>query len=110
MNLQTYTLGLMITSLISIFLMATVIKKQYSLSKLKIDHDLKHFRCILVGFSFIILLGILISIGVDIYILINQLDTLYDNKQLGFVYAVSNGITDLASAYLIWLLYRKANT
>ena len=104
----------------SVVYMINVIRKQWALMKLPPDvsvlidptseqiEEVKYFRRVLFVLSLVILIGNLIPIFVDLAtIIFNNPTGRPDHvKIISLMYALSNALTELISAYLINLLYR----
>jgi len=87
-----------------------VIRKQWALMKLPVENEIRHFRWVLFLLSVAILIGNIIPIFVD------TLTILFNNptgrppqvRPISVMYALSNALTALISAYLIHTLYKLA--
>lgn len=85
-----------------------VLRKQASLLRLPIDTYLKHFRIVLFALSLAIFLGNIIPIFIDGVTLFVDIGRTPSVRPISVLYAVSNALTALVSAYLIHMLYRLA--
>jgi hypothetical protein len=101
---------LLIGRILSMYLMVSVIRRQWILFKIPIDKDLVKFRKILLLLSSAIVIGNLIPILIDLIAIV------YSNSQyiarpnaISVIYAVSNNLTAVLSAFFIWALYKLAD-
>lgn len=94
--------------LISAYFIGRVLYIQYGLLKKPIDPDLRNFRAILFALSIVVFLGNLVPIAVDIYSLLFPVPRPAFYSLLSVSYGLSAALTSVASALLIWLLYKIA--
>jgi hypothetical protein len=91
------------------FYIGNVLRKQFQLLRLPIDAQLKSFRLVLLLLSITIFVGNFIPILVDAPTALGQtLGRPEHVKIISILYAVSNALTQLISAYMIHTLYRLA--
>lgn len=118
-SIETLALILMIAHSASAVFMTRVLYRQWGLFKIKYDdldieksitHDIKRFRLTLFVLSCIVFAGNIIPIVIDGITLFGD-NSLHRNPTvplISLLYAVSNALTALISAYLIYTLYRIA--
>lgn len=109
-DIKTLALILLLGRLIAAYFMVSVVKRQYALSKLPIEPELKPFRNTLNYLATAILTGIIIFIVIDV-LTIATTDSLNRGPRpavAGIIYTVLNCIVSIVSAYLIWTMYRQA--
>ena len=105
----------------SVVFMAFVLRRQHSLFSYDVTLDdsryeaddikrIKRFRMGLFLLSCVVLLGNVVPIAIDFYTIITNNATGRPSHvhTTSFLYAISNALTALASAYLISTLYRIA--
>lgn len=110
MDIKTIAAILLLGHIISASFMVLVVKRQLALSKLPIDPELLPFRKTLSRLSLAILIGNFIPIAIDILTIVTT-DSLHREETpsvAGVIYAFSNAVTAVISAYLIWTLYKQA--
>lgn len=84
----------------------SVIRRQYELLQQPIEKYYRTFRIGLFALSCIIFVGILVPIIIDtltLFVETQRPDRIYT---ISLIYASSNMVRDIASALVIWLLYR----
>lgn len=118
-SIETLALILMIAHSASAVFMARVLLRQWGLFKIRYDdlgieqnliRDIKGFRITLFVLSCIVFAGNIIPIVIDGITLFGG-NSLHRNPTvplISLMYAVSNALTALISAYLIYTLYRIA--
>lgn len=118
-TIQALAAILMVGHLASDAFMAMVLKRQWGLFKVRYDElgvgealtrDIKRFRVTLFILSCIVFAGNTIPIIIDGITLFGD-NALHRNPHvplISLLYAVSNALTALISAYLIYTLYRIA--
>lgn len=107
-SIQSLALILALLHIGSVFFISFVIRRQLGLFKIETPEYLKHFRRVLFTLSVIILIGNIIPIVVDLLTLFVETGRPHQLRVVSVLYALSNAITALVSAYLIWRLYRLA--
>lgn len=117
-SIETLALILMLAHLAAAIFMARVLHRQWGLFKIPYDtsiepklvKELKRFRAILFSLSVIVFAGNIIPILIDgvTFFYHNPLDRNPTVPVISLAYAVSNALTALISAYLIFTLYRIA--
>lgn len=103
---------LLIFRLISDFLIAQVIRRQWHLLKLPVPEEyrndeksIKKFRKILFFLSIAIFVGNAIPVIIDTLTLFVETGRPANLRAISVAYAFSNATTALISATLVWLLY-----
>lgn len=122
-NIQTLATILIVMHLGSSIFMGFVLKRQYSLFSHDITADdskyeatdikrIKRFRMGLFLLSCVVLLGNVVPIVIDLVTIIgnNSVNRTPHVHTISILYAVSNALTALISAYLISTLYRIAKS
>lgn len=99
---------LLVMRLISAGFMLSVLRKQWKSLKKPIDKDLVVFQRILFGMSVIIFLGNAVPIVIDTVTLFVETSRPDQLAALSVSYALSNALTAMMSAILIWFMYRIA--
>lgn len=92
----------------SVGFMVLVIKRQLRLMKLHIASEIISFRKTLLRISLIIMAGNIVPIIIDGLTLFINTGRPAHVKPVSIAYALSMAITELFSAYLVWVLYRSA--
>jgi uncharacterized BrkB/YihY/UPF0761 family membrane protein len=108
MTIEQYAFTLLITHLASMVFIFNVLKRQWRLMKQPIPSYVKRYRYTLFILSLVIFAGNIVPIIIDaltLFIEVGRPDTV---KLVSLLYAYSNAITAVVSAYLIWTLYRLA--
>ena len=85
-----------------------VLRKQVALLKAPITPALKHFRYVLLSLSVVIFIGNIVPIVIDGLTLFVNTGRPANLRIVSILYAFSNALTALVSAYLIHTLYRLA--
>lgn len=118
-SIETLAFILMIAHSGSAVFMTRVLIRQYGLFKVRYDdlgieksltNDIKRFRLTMFVLSCIVFAGNIIPIVIDGITLFGD-NSLHRNPTvplISLLYAVSNALTALISAYLIYTLYRLA--
>lgn len=99
---------LLIMRLISAGFILSVLRKQWRLLHKPIDADLRLFQRILFAMSVIIFLGNGVPIVIDTITLFVETSRPAKLAALSISYALSNALTAMVSAILIWLMYKIA--
>lgn len=118
-SIQVLALILMLVHIVSDIFMARVLYRQWGLFKVNYDdfgiaeselRDIKRFRVTLFTLSCIVFAGNVVPIIIDTITVLtdNSLHRNADVPIISLAYAVSNALTALISAYLIFTLYRIA--
>lgn len=110
MDIKHVAAILLVGHIVSASFMLLVVRRQRALTKLPIDSDLLPFRRTLNRLSVAILIGNIIPILIDI-LTITAHDSLRREDSpsgIGIIYGISNAVTAVISAYLIWTLYKQA--
>lgn len=118
-SIETLALILMLAHLASDVFMARVLYRQWGLFKITYDdygipqnitRDIKRFRMTLFVLSCIVFAGNTVPIIIDAvtFFASNPLNRNPTVPLISLLYAVSNALTALISAYLIFTLYRIA--
>ena len=89
-------------------LMSVVIRKQWALFKLPIDHSILRFRRTLFFLTLAIFIGNIIPAVIDLLTLFDLTTRPLTVQLPSVLYSFDNSITALLSSYLIWRLYRLA--
>lgn len=109
MELKILAGALLVGRLVSQVFITLVLKRQWELLKLPIDENLKLFRKRLFTLSIVIFLGNLVPILLDATALFITTEGRNSNPSIiGIAYVISNNLTAIVSAFVIWLLYRLA--
>jgi hypothetical protein len=105
MTVQRIAIILLIMRIISVSFIILVIKRQYGLFKLRIDTQLVQFRMVMFILGHIFLLGNVLPIITDVYYAFFHI-----SKEVNLLvyYAISNALTSLVAAFLLWNIYRIA--
>lgn len=118
-SIETLALILMFAHSASAIYMSFVLRRQYGLFKVNYDDlgidqklaaDIKGFRVTMFVLSCIVFAGNIIPIVIDGITVFTE-NSLHRNPHvplISLMYAVSNALTALISAYLIYTLYRIA--
>lgn len=99
---------LLIAHTVSLVFIFRVLRRQYQLMRLPIDKHLQGFRKVLFLLSCAIFLGNIVPIIIDTLTLFVDTERPSELHTISVVYACSNALTAMASALLIWLLYKIA--
>lgn len=95
--------------IISAIFTSIVINRQRNLFRIKVDPDIQKVRRVLFGMSITVFIGNLIPILVDAGTLVGSITrSSHHVNAVGILYSVSNVVTAVVSAILIWTLYRLA--
>lgn len=108
LTIQQLAIGLIFLHMGSVIYISMVLRRQFGLFKVPISPYLNHFRKVLFTLSCIVLLGNVIPILIDVLTLFVQTGRPAHLRIVSILYAFSNGVTALISAYLIWKLYHLA--
>ena len=109
MDIKVLATILIIGHLVSVTFILLVLKKQYGLFKLSIDHNIKVFRRVLFFLSIAIFMGNIIPITVDGLTIFNHIQRSTNHvNAVGLWYSMSNMLTAIFSSLLIWTLYLLA--
>jgi hypothetical protein len=107
MNIQTLSIILLVIEIIAFVYIVRVVTIQYPLLKATNDQDVRPLRYVLFFLALALLLGIGISIGVDIATIINgSIRSTTTINPLGLVYSLANSLSDVLSSVLLWLVYK----
>lgn len=117
MSIETLAMILATAHIGSAIFIGRVIQKQYRLVRLPLQgnytsqtiKDVKHFRLVLLALSLVIFFGNIIPVAIDVITLAtdNSLGRNPSVRPISIMYAVSNALTALVSAFLVWIIYRN---
>ena len=107
-TVQTAAIILLLLRILSLGLIASVVLRQITLFKLRIDSDLVKFRFILFLLGVAMLVGSVVPIYIDVYYSIIETDASWNGPLV--MYATSNTLTHLAGSLLLWKVYQIAGT
>lgn len=119
-SIQLLAFILLVFRLVSMTFITLVIWRQISLFGTKINFDdfpsltkgqrrnIYTMRRILFAIAVVIFIGNLIPVMIDSVALLNEVIKTPGLRSWGILYAVSNAITSVFSAFMIWFLYRLA--
>ena len=108
LSIKVLAVILIIMHIFSDVYIGIVLKKQWSLLRLKIDRELRSFRMVLFFLSVAIFAGNIIPIVIDTLTIFYHTNRPAHVPPISVAYAVSTGLVALVSALLIWFLYRLA--
>lgn len=118
-SIQSLAIILMVAHVIADIFMGRVLFRQYGLFAVKFDdlgvenrlsQDIKNFRRTLFTLSVIVFAGNIVPVVVDAITVFSD-NALHRNPEvplISIIYAVSNALVAIISAYLIFTLYRIA--
>lgn len=98
---------LLIVRLIAVVFTIMVLRSQISLLKLKIEHELTGIRNVMLLLGYVLLIGSFLPIVIDFYYAFINVDAA---NSIIVYYAISNALSHLAAAVLLWNIYRIAQT
>lgn len=106
MDIKTLAVILVIGHLVSSGFIGVVIKRQFELFKITIDPGIVVFRKILFCISIAIMAGNLYPIFIDIATILSKVHRSTNHvNMVGLIYTLSNMLTAIMSAILVWALY-----
>ena len=105
-SITTFAIILLIGHLIAAGFIFSVLRKQAALLREPIDRNYRTFRLGLFALSMIIFIGTLVPIAIDTITLFVDTQRPSQIYTISLVYASSNMVRDIASAAVIFLLYR----
>lgn len=109
MDLKLLSGLLLVAQIASLIFIVLVLIRQYSLFKTHIQEDLVVVRRTLFWLALVIFAGNIISLTLNVLTVTGMVGRSVEQINLvGVAYSVSNTLTLLFSALLIWLLYRMA--
>ena len=120
MSIQLLATILLTLRLTSIIFISMVLWRQCKLFGTKINFDafpeltktqkknIYGMRIVLFVLASVILLGNIIPVAIDSVALLTEAISNPILKHLGVLYAISNAVTSVVSAFMIWFLYKLA--
>lgn len=110
-GLTLYILILLAISAVAMFFIFRVLLRQINLFKYPIaDKNVKHFRYALFFISITIIVSGLIPIGINLLTLLVNTGRPDTVSAVSFVYSLSVHVQTLLLSYLLWRIYRLANS
>ena len=112
MDIKDLSAILLVGQIISVGFIFSVLRLQFGLFKTTIQHDLVAIRRVLFHLAMVIFLGNLIPIVINALTITGAIYRPVLHGRLNFpaiIYTSSNTGVAVASALLIWLLYRMAS-
>lgn len=108
LSIKVLAVFLIISHIISDVFIGIVLKKQYSLLRIKIERELRSFRLVLFFLSVTIFVGNIIPIVIDGLTIAGHTNRPQHVPPISVAYAGSTAAVALVSAVLVWFLYRLA--
>ena len=105
MTIQAIAIALLVIRLISLGFVVAVLARQIRLFRLSVDSHLVTFRVVMFLLGVVFLLGHLLPVAVDVnYAFFSD----SDDFNILVWYALSNALSGIAAAILLWKIYQIA--